>query len=755
MKILVHIGLPLCGNAAVQAALADSRAALLAQGVLVPEALGRKNHARLYMAVSDPDNVDPLRAARGYALPEAQERLRQSVEQDLRDAASDAPDARLMVLSASQLASLSNRSELERLKALLSAVSDDIAIVAHVDDQARLLLRHYAETLRDGRTAPLQRDLAEESALDWLDHAAMAQRWEGVFGPGALRLRCYDPDRFGPAGILDELRDMLGLARPLDPTEGLAPVEPLPSAATLTRWRLLNGVLERLAFKGRTIPPDLRKRLIEEVAIPGPAPDAGSLSAVSGRFRNGNAALLLANPGLTCLTPDPASTPWEEADPGFGFRATQYAAAFLPRIDKASRQTEAEALAEPAADSAPPEPEPAAPPGPEAVSKVDPWEQMKVNLAGLRKSRLAPHNRIGTTDETSPAPPYRETQPRNLGSVTSGNVIVGCMKNEAPYILEWVAYHRQIGVDNFLIYTNDCSDGTDAVLNRMQELGYVQHRNNDTWKGKSPQQHALNNALDEDLVRNADWTIHIDVDEFINVRTGNGTLDDFLALVPDATNVAMTWRLFGHNGVTRYDDRLVISQFDHAAPKFCPKPHTAWGFKTMTRNVGAYAKLSCHRPTKLDAARSQTLRWVNGSGQPMPDAYHDKGWRSDRRSVGYDLLQLNHYALRSAESFLVKRQRGRALHVDRSIGLNYWIRMDWNDHRDITIQRNIPRVQAEVDRMLSDPELRRLHGEGVAWHKAKAAELHALPEFSELYRQALDTRLTEMERVALAMALDI
>ena len=45
------------------------------------------------------------------------------------------------------------------------------------------------------------------------------------------------------------------------------------------------------------------------------------------------------------------------------------------------------------------------------------------------------------------------------------------------------------------------------------------------------------------MLKNAAWIAHIDVDEFINVRCGNGTLQDFFDRVPDATNVAMTWRL--------------------------------------------------------------------------------------------------------------------------------------------------------------------------------------------------------------------
>ena len=131
------------------------------------------------------------------------------------------------------------------------------------------------------------------------------------------------------------------------------------------------------------------------------------------------------------------------------------------------------------------------------------------------------------------------------------------------------------------------------------------------------------------------------------------------------------------------------------------------------------------------------------------------GWRSSQTNVGYDLIQLNHYALRSAESFLIKRQRGRALHVDRSIGLNYWIRMDWSDVRDITIQRNLPRLAAEMERLMADPALAAAHRTGFDWHRAKAAELRAEPEFRALYEQALGVELNETERVAYALALDM
>jgi hypothetical protein len=330
------------------------------------------------------------------------------------------------------------------------------------------------------------------------------------------------------------------------------------------------------------------------------------------------------------------------------------------------------------------------------------------------------------------------------------------MKNEGPYILEWIAHHRAIGVDRFLIYTNGCEDGTDAILQRLDAMGVVEHRTNDDWRGKSPQQFALNRAMEEPAVQDAPWVLHIDVDEFVNVRTGDGTLAALhAALPPGTTAVALTWRLFGHSGVTALADLPVMAQFTHAAPRHCPKPHIAWGFKTLVRGDGAYAKLSCHRPQKPDPARADGILWVNGSGQPMPATFRDRGWRSDLATIGYDLVQLNHYALRSAESFLVKRQRGRALHVDRTIGLNYWIRMDWSHETDRSALRHLPRMQAERDRLMADAPLAALHAAAVDWHRAKAAELRAMPEFAELYAQATALRLTPLERAAWALALDM
>lgn len=785
-RLILHIGLPECGGARIQSVLDAKRAGLAKDGVLLPRGAGRLNHTRAYMAVTDPDHVDPLRFHRGHASAEAQTRLYEDVRKKLaREIEKHKPD--LTIISATQLATLSRISELQRLRDLVAPLAAKIDVVAYLDAPARLLVRHYEEQIREGRVASLREELElaeagqwRDTALAqgveinpttnampeaqsppfWLDFQGLEAAWSKVFGTDHIHFRPYDPALFASDRLGEEITQAFALPRPLGKVE--AQKAPAPASAEwLARGRALNELLQVALLSGRVVPRQMRRRMFSRLEVAGAPIDPGALDPVTQHFAPALKNLIKRHPALDAVlsAPQPAVR-WSEPPFTLGFRASQYIAAFLPDIDRATAEAPPEkrpvleTTRTPQAASRPAREQPA-PRGPSPTARALMPPAALENYQSLQGGRFAPHNKMGSVNEEELAAPYQEGTARELPKGSTGNVIVGCMKNEAPYILEWVAYHRAIGVDNFLIYTNDCTDGTDEILGRLQQMGLLQHRNNDKWRGNSPQQFALNQSLKEPMIKKADWIIHIDVDEFINVRTGNGTLPELLALVPDATNVAMTWRLFGNNGVVDFEDRPVIEQFEACAPKYCPKPHTVWGFKTMTKNIGAYEKISCHRPNKLRNGKSDEVQWVNGSGQVMRPEIKEKGWRSELRTIGYDLIQLNHYALRSADSYLIKRQRGRALHVDRSIGINYWIRMDWSDHRDVTIQRNLPRLKAEMTRLLQDKKLAKLHREGIAWHQAKAAELHANPEFRELFDQAQEIKLTPLERVAYALALDM
>lgn len=326
--------------------------------------------------------------------------------------------------------------------------------------------------------------------------------------------------------------------------------------------------------------------------------------------------------------------------------------------------------------------------------------------------------------------------------------IVTTMKNEGPFILEWIAHHRAIGFDDILVYTNDCTDGTDTLLELLQSKGIVQHRDNKFRDmDLKPQHAALQSAEEEAVIQKATWVTCIDVDEFVNIKCGDGTLDALFQAVPDANMISMTWRLFGNGDVHLFKEGLITEQFFRCAPEYARKPHQAWGFKTLFRNIGLFKKLGVHRPKGLNPQLWEKINWVNGSGALLPRDMFRNGWRSTIDTYGYDLVQLNHYAVRSAESFLVKRDRGRVNHVDRDQGLAYWFRMNNNYEEDRSIERMVPTLRAELANLMRDPEIAAAHAHCVARHRAKIDALKATENYAKFYDELTQARMEKLSRL--------
>ena len=61
--------------------------------------------------------------------------------------------------------------------------------------------------------------------------------------------------------------------------------------------------------------------------------------------------------------------------------------------------------------------------------------------------------------------------------------------------------------------------------------------------------------------------MHLDIDKFLNIHVGDGQIADLIAALPDADAIALTWRMFGNNGIIEYKDLLITDQFARAAPK--------------------------------------------------------------------------------------------------------------------------------------------------------------------------------------------
>ncbi|MGB0507450.1 MAG: glycosyltransferase family 2 protein [Pikeienuella sp.] len=329
-------------------------------------------------------------------------------------------------------------------------------------------------------------------------------------------------------------------------------------------------------------------------------------------------------------------------------------------------------------------------------------------------------------------------------------MIVTTMRNEAPFILEWVAYHRAIGVTDFVVYTNDCDDGTDELLDALAEFGLITARIDNPFREQKKagdwQRAALWDLQNSNLTNDVDWLIPMDVDEYINIHTGQGTFADLVHAIPDAHMISMIWRLFGNGFVDEFKDRFVTEQFEYAALDNCARPALAWGFKTAFNPQKVDGVWSVHRPKKIDDQKDH-LNWYLSTGQKMEERFFRSGWRADRKTAGYDLVSLNHYSLRSSESYLVKKHRGRVNHTKEDQDISYFFRMNHNVAPERSIQAKLPQAKALYAQFLQNNVLRALHDRGVAQHHARIESLKTKPDYQSLYNTVTSSLLQIYSRL--------
>ncbi|EPX81973.1 glycosyltransferase family 2 protein [Salipiger mucosus] len=311
---------------------------------------------------------------------------------------------------------------------------------------------------------------------------------------------------------------------------------------------------------------------------------------------------------------------------------------------------------------------------------------------------------------------------------------VTCVKNEGPFLLEWIAFNRLIGVTDFLIYSNDCTDGTDALLNALGGYG-VRHLPNPA-QGRNYQMEALKHAAKQDIVRQADWVWIADVDEFLNIHATDHTIPALVAACGEPQAISVTFQFFANDGMETFEDRPVLEQFtrSHNPDLWCAE--TAIEVKTLVRRDFPLHYYGAHRPffrDRLPADRHP--EWTDGSGRPVPEAFltaaNTRRIRRFPAAGARAHATLNHYALRSLDSYLVKTDRGDVNREGRVFDETYWRERNDPAWEDGSIRRHLPALRAALDEMKTG-EIGRLHAECVDRHRRRAAELSAQPDMADL-----------------------
>lgn len=313
-----------------------------------------------------------------------------------------------------------------------------------------------------------------------------------------------------------------------------------------------------------------------------------------------------------------------------------------------------------------------------------------------------------------------------MAALTPRIRIVTCIKNEGAFLLEWIAWHRWLGVTDFLVYTNDCDDGVEAMLDA---LPFVRRIPNPAPPDLNHQFVAFEHARRAGLLAGADWVISLDVDEFLSIRAGAGRLPDLVAEA-GCDLISIPERLFGASGRVSYERGRVTAQFTRTqAPPGGGKP-VRRGVKTLFRPGDHIAQFRTHRPILTAGAWPD---WRDGSGAPVAPEFpagDENGFDARKRMA---LASIHHYTVRSLEDFVVKSARGDVVFPERRIGARYWRTRNAGAVEDRSLAVWPDGAQAMLDGMLADATLAPLYEAACAAHEAKIAALRDDPAYADLW----------------------
>jgi len=233
-----------------------------------------------------------------------------------------------------------------------------------------------------------------------------------------------------------------------------------------------------------------------------------------------------------------------------------------------------------------------------------------------------------------------------------GACLLTSVRNEGPYFLEWLAYHRSVGFEHAFIYTNDNSDGSNGLLEALANHGLITLVYNQPGTHAGPQYKMHGHALSLlPHILDYAWAALIDGDEFIAFDARRfRNIDDVIAWheTQPVDAIALCWHIFAASAADMWRDEPTIARFTrrepgvnaHVKTMFRPAkfwyshahyPHASLGMPFVFRAEDGTLH---HHPAMLDR---------NPAFAPNPSA---------------NIAWVNHYWLRTAPEMLWKLARG-------------------------------------------------------------------------------------------------
>ena len=128
-------------------------------------------------------------------------------------------------------------------------------------------------------------------------------------------------------------------------------------------------------------------------------------------------------------------------------------------------------------------------------------------------------------------------------------VVVAIFKNESHILKEWLEHYLLEGVDHFYLIDNCSTDNFRLTLAPYQRDHLV-----DCVTDSRPhlQEELYNQYFLGTVKKDAQWSMVVDLDEFIYSRQPYPKISDYLRSLPEnIIQVVVPWKVFGSSGLIR------------------------------------------------------------------------------------------------------------------------------------------------------------------------------------------------------------
>lgn len=307
--------------------------------------------------------------------------------------------------------------------------------------------------------------------------------------------------------------------------------------------------------------------------------------------------------------------------------------------------------------------------------------------------------------------------------------LMSCMKDEGPFVLEFVAHHLVLGFDRIMIATNACRDGSDTLLSALHAAGYVQHLDQTVPKGEIPQHAGYTKLRAQFGLDGVDWLMMLDADEFLHVSIGDGTVQALTARAPAEVDIiALNALTFGTSLGELWAPGRVCTQFTYRFEK--TKGRNGM-IKSLTRAPQRFK--ASHNHHMVGYRGAPFVQVMRGDGTVMPIDTSIPLWKSLRvikpTETCHDVAHYNHYAVKAYDSFALRRDRGRGA---QPMDTDYAQR-----HTDAYFEAHMSagvldegifiyadRVKAKMAEMLAIPSIAAAHDDVLARYGAMVKHYH-------------------------------